>query len=284
MNADTVNDTEDELSAVNGSFNISLVSDNSDDDFDRSLDASILSTPARLSSSPAVDIVRGLGIIGISNKDGHGIFDGLGVISVRSSPWRHCNNGEQSQQDSFQEGHSASSIPNDDNCLATETSDWNLSTTFLQETLFTFTEDPFHGHSLAVIPECESWYELEDIHRPSSSVTMMCRKHDLEPMPNLPSEFNNGQSKRPMMLTRNVSASTISSELKRSTSLHCYKSPRASITGCASRSLSTSLSGEPSQVTGKMLRSRSLSGSKSPLPRCTTPLASPKSGTPRWRI
>lgn len=275
-----INNAKDELSA-----DVSLVSGSSDDDLDSSLDASMLSTPVRPFSSPVVDIIRGLGILGISNKDGHGIFDGLGIVSVRSSPWRHGDKIEERQQDSFQDGHiTPLSTHNDETSFA---ADWNISQTLLQETLFTFTEDPFHGHSLTVIPECDSFYEIEGLHLPSS-IPMAYRKHDLEhhdlgvrattPTPDLLSESNFERIRKPVTLSRDVAAPTISSALKRSTSLHCYKSPRAS--GCTTRSLSTSFSGN--QNTGKLLRSLSRSGS--PLPRCATPLPSPSGGTPRWRV
>ena len=167
--------------SLSGSFDISLVSDTSEDtdpDTSLALDSSFFSsstpiTPARVRISASSPTTLGLGISGLSKKDGSA-FTGLGVVSSRFSPWRPSDQEETraagSSLTDFQvpqeESYSCDLIdpsPSSD-------SD-SLSNTFLQETLLTFT-DPCHGHTLASIPECDSYFEINDLppSRPSVSL------------------------------------------------------------------------------------------------------------------
>ena len=174
-------DSDDDNLALNSS-SLSLVSDDSVDD-----DA--------LFNDSSHGPVSGLGISGLRRKDGSGPFDGLGIVSIKSSAWRHGSRltlelGDHDDDIDLSNStqglnlrHSpffSSSAYDDasesefdlDQSLAFDTGD-KLSDVFLRETLLTFTEDPFHTlcHSdivsLCSIPDCgdndandNSWLEL----------------------------------------------------------------------------------------------------------------------------
>ncbi|KAF8972093.1 hypothetical protein BDZ97DRAFT_1913335 [Flammula alnicola] len=222
------------LSANTSSFNISLVSDNSEEDDEFQLSGSLdvdalfyapLEPPRRSSVSSSHGI--GLGISGISKKDDSEPFDGLGIVSIRSSSWRSPSSDESDPMSSpFKELTQNPSPPCNNEAYDSDSDAFpfvkdysmeRLSSTFLQEALLTFTEDPFHGHALNSIPECKSWYELDDLSRQGSPVNSesLCayetRGHPQRT--STPTASNSdGRAKR------NFSSATISSELKRSLS------------------------------------------------------------------
>jgi len=86
----------------------------------------------------------------------------------------------------------------------------DLSETFLHEALMTFTHDPLHEHSLSTIPECRSWYEL-DLEGDDLSLLASAETESLSS-----DGATTPTSPGPLTRTkRHFSSSTISSELKR---------------------------------------------------------------------
>ncbi|KAF9445501.1 hypothetical protein P691DRAFT_264735 [Macrolepiota fuliginosa MF-IS2] len=115
--------------------------DAEDDTEPSSLDSSLCSIdfepPSRLAS---IQEHCGLGIIGLSKKDGSGPFTGFGIVSIHS-PWRNTDTSLLDTGCDIEEALSS----------------WNVSDTMLQETLLTFNEDSM-DQTLGSIPECDSWY------------------------------------------------------------------------------------------------------------------------------
>ena len=219
--------------SLSGSFDISLVSDTSEDtdpDTSLALDSPLFSstpiTPARVGISASSPTTLGLGISGLSKKDGSA-FTGLGVVSSRFSPWRPSD-----QDETRAAGGSLTALqvphgePYSTRCdltdpISSSDSD-SLSNTFLQETLLTFTDDPFHGHTLASIPECDSYFEINDLP-PSRPSVSLWRTPTVTPSPSPSSgdysptgTLERARRKSVVGLSRNWSSPTISSELKRS--------------------------------------------------------------------
>ena len=235
---------------------VSLVSDNSvDDEFDDSgsLDTLLSSascstvTGTLQSSKLLLPHSYGLGISGLTRKDGSGSFDGLGIVSIKSSAWRHDDLPQSEillqfgdgvdQSDSIQEfNRRCPSNSTSDGSLDSEdfdpslsllvgTGDTGISDVFLQQTLLTFTQDPFHQfcHS---IPDNNSWSELglglgdESASTTTSMSELMANDDDnnthLAKDDPLPSMMPNYRRRRIPKLNTNFSSATISSELKRS--------------------------------------------------------------------
>ncbi|KIK05411.1 hypothetical protein K443DRAFT_675190 [Laccaria amethystina LaAM-08-1] len=269
--------------SLSGSFDISLVSDTSEDtdpDTSLALNSSFFSsapiTPARVCIGASSPTTLGLGISGLSKKDGSA-FTGLGVVSSRFSPWRPCDQEEtRGSLTAFQVPHEESYSLRCDltDPIPSSYSD-NLSSTFLQETFLTFTEDPFHGHTLASIPECDSYFEINDLppFRPSVS---LWRTPTVTPSPRSGSadcsSTERARRKSVVGLSRNWSSPTISSELKRSgsaptssvsfspSSAMILRSPSSmELTRAASTKRQHSLSDQnrPRSPTTKLLRSSS---------------------------
>lgn len=189
----------------------------------------------------------GLGISGLTRKDGSGPFDGLGIVSIKSSPWRHDDLPRSEMlhldQSDFIHGFSqpsslsySSSTYDDssesedfDPSLLVGTGDTGISDVFLQETFFTFTQDPFHQlcHSNVVssssIPGCDnsnnSWSELglglgdEPESTSMSDLLMNTSTHPVND-DSRPQRLNHHRLRIPKLKT-NFSSATISSELKR---------------------------------------------------------------------
>ncbi|EDR01487.1 uncharacterized protein LACBIDRAFT_310898 [Laccaria bicolor S238N-H82] len=219
--------------SLSGSFDISLVSDTSEDtdpDTSLALDSSFFSstpiTPARVCISASSPTPLGLGISGLSKKDGSA-FTGLGVVSSRFSPWRPSDQEETRSAGgpltAFQVPHEETYSPRCDLTDPIPSSDSDsLSNTFLQETLLTFTDDPFHGYTLASIPECDSYFEINDLP-PSRPSVSLWGTPTVTPSPSSGSgdrsstgTLERARRKSAVGLSRNWSAPTISSELKRS--------------------------------------------------------------------
>ena len=217
--------------SLSGSFDISLVSDTSEDtdpDTSLALDSSFFSsstpiTPARVGISASSPTTLGLGISGLSKKDGSA-FTGLGVVSSRFSPWRPSDQDETraagGSLTALQVPHGESYSTRCDLTDPISSSDSDsLSNTFLQETLLTFTDDPFHGHTLASIPECDSYFEINDLP-PSRPSVSLWRTPTVTPSPSCgrssTGTLERARRKSVVGLSRNWSSPTISSELKRS--------------------------------------------------------------------
>jgi hypothetical protein len=225
---------------------VSFDNDNSvDDDYNDSgsLDtllssASCSTVTGTLQSSKLSPCSYGLGISGLLNKDGSGPFDGLGIVSVKSSAWRHDELPQSEvldgidQSDSIQEFYreSPSSSTYDgsldsedfDSSLLAGTGDTGISDVFLQQTLLTFTQDPFH-QLCTPIPDCDSnrsWSELGlglgD--GSASTTTSMSELFANDNTHSAKSEFRPSMLKyrRRPKLSTNFSSATISSDLKRS--------------------------------------------------------------------
>lgn len=197
-----------------------------DESEDSSLDSSLCSIefdpPERLSN---VQESYGLGISGLSKKDGSGPFTGLGILSVHSS-WQDTPT-TSSELDAGKETATDEAIS------------WTISDTMLQETLLTFGEDSFHGRSLEPIPEHESWHDTEslatlDAGCTSSAVLAQARVQgvfETTTFPSLASDHAETRSspKPRIALTRDLTLPTISSDLKRvSSSCNMYAFPRGS--------------------------------------------------------
>lgn len=210
------------------------------------VDTLLSSTSPRVTGTPQSSKLphgSGLGISGLTRKDGSGPFDGLGIVSIKSSPWRNddlprsemLHLGDGIDQSDFIHGFSqpsslsSSSSTYDDSSesedldpsLLVGTGD-GISDVFLQETFFTFTQDPFHQfcHSTVVssssIPGCDnsnnSWSELG--HEPESgSMSDLLMYTSTHPV-NEPQRLNHHRRRIPKLKT-NFSSATISSELKR---------------------------------------------------------------------
>jgi hypothetical protein len=158
------------LAQQDSSSHVSLVSDNSvDDKFNDSgsLDTLLSSTSCStvtgtLQSSKLSPLSSGLGISSMTRKDGSGSFDGLGIISIKSTAWRHDDlpqseilqfgDGIDAQLNSIQELRPSSSTY--DGSLGSEdfigTGNAGISDVFLQQTFLMFTQDPLRH----LIPEC----------------------------------------------------------------------------------------------------------------------------------
>ena len=147
------------------------------------------SSSSSSSSSRLLTGLSGLGISGLTRKDGSGPFDGLGIVSIESSSWRHDleRAGGIEVSDSIQRflgRHPSSSSSSSSSSFAYHGSgdedcdqpfkvvgggggaSDNISDIFLQETFLTFTDDPFHAlchssSSSSILPDCgNSWSEL----------------------------------------------------------------------------------------------------------------------------
>ena len=181
-------DSDDDVILDKNHFShVSLVSDNSvDDEFNDSgsLDtllssASCSTITGTLQSSKLSPHSYGLGISGLTRKDGSGSFDGLGIVSIKSSSWRHDDLPQSevlqfgdgiNQSDSIQEFNhrrrpssstydgSLDSAEDFDPSLLVGTGDTGVSDVFPQ--LLTFTQDHFHRFC-HLIPDCNKfWSEL----------------------------------------------------------------------------------------------------------------------------
>ena len=263
------------LAAQNSFSHVSLVSDNSvDDEFNDSgsLDtllssASCSTVTGTLQSSKLLPRIYGLGISGLTRKDGSGPFDGLGIVSIKSSAWRHDDDLPQSeillqfgdgidQSDSIQ-GFNRRRPSNSiyDGSLDSEDFDHPsllvvgtgsdtgmISDVFLQQTLLTFTQDPFHQLCDFSIPDCDnnnsSWSELglglgDESASSSSSTTTTTTTASMSELSADDNDNNNNNThsakddSRPLhyrrrrvpKLNTNFSSATISSELKRSSTV-----------------------------------------------------------------
>ncbi|KIM42617.1 hypothetical protein M413DRAFT_10149 [Hebeloma cylindrosporum] len=255
--------TIDSFSTSASFFNVSLVSDNSEEDneSERSLDALFCSSPVpQRSSVPASARGCGLGISGVNKKDGTTPFDGTGIVS---SSWRrprpsHTRDHARHSFDEFSRRPSASGYEADGYALVSEDSSGTLSRVFLQEAFMTFTEDPFHTCVLEVIPECRSWYELEGVASRKPSPVHFDPSLAREPASPVVSQAI--REANTVRLKKTFSSPTISSELKRS----------ASVSG--KRTLSTrpsvaSVSSSPPSLTGRGTRAASDLGSMKGSPR-----------------
>jgi hypothetical protein len=232
-------DSDDDMILAQNPFShVSLVSDNSvDDEFNDSgsLDTLLSSTSSStitgtLQSSKLLPSSYGLGISGLTRKDGSGSFDGLGIVSIKSSAWRH-DDLSQSNILQFRDGIDQSDSIQEFKRPLTSTSlvgtgDTGISDVFLQQTLLTFTEDPFHQfcHPISDCDNNNSWSELGlDLGDESVSTTTSIS----ELLANDSTSSANDDSRPSMMtlnyrrrripkLNTNFSSATISSELKRS--------------------------------------------------------------------
>jgi len=233
---DSIVRTIDSFSTSTSFFNISLVSDNSEEDeeSERSLDTLFCSSPVpQRSSVPASARGFGLGISGLMNKDGTTPFDGTGIVS---SSWRRSRHTRDHARDSF-DGffrHPSTGYESDGYPLVSDDSSGSLSKVFLQEAFITFTEDPFHTCALDVIPECRSWYELDNAASRKPSPVHF--DPSLAREATLPAAQPTEEVKK-LRLKKTFSSSTISSELKRSSSVPLKKIPSA---GTSVRSASSS--------------------------------------------
>ena len=238
-------DSYDDMILVQNAFShVSLVNDNSVDDeyndsgsLDTLSSASCSTVTGTLQSSKLLPHSYGLGISGLTRKDGSGSFDGLGIVSIKSSAWRHDDLSQSeilqfrdgiNQSDSIQEFNRQSSTfdgsldsEDFDPSLLGGTSDTGISDVFLQQALLTFTQDPFH-QLCNPIPDCDnndSWSELGlglgD--EPASMSELLANDNTRSAKDDSrPSMMLNYRRRRIPKLNRNFSSATISSELKRS--------------------------------------------------------------------
>ena len=191
----------------------------------------------------------GLGISGLTKKDGSGSFDGLGIVSIKSSAWRHDDLPQSEilqfgdgidQSDSIQyfnrQSPSSSSydgsLDSDDfdtSSLVDDSGDTGLSDVFLQQTLLTFAHDPFHQLCNS-IPDCDnndSWSELglgfgdESASATISMSELLANDNNTHSAKDdsRPSMMSNYRRRRAPKLNTNFSSATISSELKRSSTI-----------------------------------------------------------------
>lgn len=247
-------DSDDDMISAQDSFNhFSFESDNSvDDEYNDSgsLDtllssASCSTVTGTLQSSKLLPHSYGLGISGLMRKDGSGSFDGLGIVSIKSSAWRHDDLSQSEilqfrdgieQLDSIQDYNRQSpssstyegSLDSDDfdSSLLVGSGDTGISDVFLQQTLLTFTQDPFH-QLCSSIPDCDdnsSWSELglglgDDESASTTSISeLLPNDHNTHSTKDdsRPRVMSNYSRRRVPKLSTHFSSATISSELKRS--------------------------------------------------------------------
>jgi hypothetical protein len=262
-----LSDSDDDMILALDPFDLSLVGDISrsiDDEFCGSESPDTLSFSTPLPSSIVAGTLQpsklphgcGLGISGLRRKDGSGPFDGLGIVSIESSPWRHDELYGIDQSNSIQgfnrrrsisfyssSTYDGSSESEDfDSSLLLGTDDAGLSDVFLQETLLTFTQDPLHQlcHSDVItstlIPDCDinnnSWSDVElglglgdesESESISELLVMNNTPHSLND-DSRPQTILNYRRRRMQKLNANFSSATISSELKRSSTTAFSKS------------------------------------------------------------
>lgn len=198
-------------------FNMSLVSDTSEDDDEFHLSAALdlndndddddlfyapLEAPRRTSAAGAARGI-GLGIAGLARKDGSGPFDGLGLLALRPSAWRtHAAEADSGVYHDFDDA------------------DGTLSGTFRAEALRTFNDDPCHAHTLGAIPECDEWYAAQGCAADAESEPRRGERASAdEAVAAACYEHRHGRrSQRGTRLSRGFSAETISSAMKRSAS------------------------------------------------------------------
>jgi hypothetical protein len=243
--------------SVQNLFNrVSLVSDNSvDDEFNDSgsLDTLLSSTSCSTvtntgtlqSSKSLLPRSYGLGISGLTRKDKSGSFDGLGVVSIKSSAWRHDDDDDdlpQSEILQFRDGIDQSSdsiqrfnrrrstTTTYDGSLDSEdfdgTGDNGISDVFLQETLLTFTQDPFHQFCHSIPDDCDnnnSWSSelglcLGDDESASTTTSNTHSAKDYS-RSSMMLNYRRRHHRRIPKLNTNFSSATISSELKRSSTI-----------------------------------------------------------------
>lgn len=151
----------------------------------------------------------GLGISGVRKHDGSGPFDGLGSVYIHSGLSRITNEAG-AYPIPFQLSESLTQDPRDKG-------DAEILDTFLQEAAMTFIQDPFHIHSLAAIPECPSWPELDNDEREMGDSVSSGIRDEIEISHALPeSKVSTSGSEAPLgRMRKHFSASTISSDLKR---------------------------------------------------------------------
>ncbi|CAA7268690.1 unnamed protein product [Cyclocybe aegerita] len=200
------------FSTTASSFNISLISDISEDDGGlvacTSLDHNLSSAPVTPQEATFPSGV-GLGIMGLSRKDGITSFDGLGRLYLPRQ-WKR-----PTTEDLHPLSCAFSPCDRHGDLSLHSHGSTELSDIMLQETLLTFTDDPFHEHTLSSIPECRSWYELDQNGATEEETAPMSADKVVLPPP---VSLQRRHSDKPRRITPHFSSSTISSELKRSTS------------------------------------------------------------------
>lgn len=199
--------------------------------------ASCSTVTGTLQSSKLLPHSYGLGISGLMKKDGSGSFDGLGIVSIKSSAWRHDDLPQSEilqfrdgidQSDSIQSYDGSLESGDFDPSLLAGTGDTELSDVFLQQTLLTFTQDPFH-QLCDSIPNCDnndSWSELGlglgdgSVSTTTTSMSELLSNENTHSAndPRSSMMLNRRRRRIPKLVT-NFSSATISSELKRSSTI-----------------------------------------------------------------
>jgi len=146
-----------------------MATDQSDDDL--FLDPSMLcglQSASTLSIFPKATNVQGakpligLGISEMTNKDKTVPFDGLGLVAIRPSHWKQSGDFQSDNSGPLLDSSLSSSSTSGNGPLGDFDSVESLSSTFLEQAVLTFQNDPFRYTTLQSIPECDSWYDLED--------------------------------------------------------------------------------------------------------------------------
>jgi len=165
------------------SLDASMATDQSDDDLflDHSVlyglqSASTMSGFHKAANRQEPKAFIGLGISAMTNKDNIIPFDGLGLVSIRPSHWNQSGDSQSDNSPPLADSSHSSSSASANGPLEDLDSVESLSSTFLEQAVLTFQNDPFRYTTLQSIPECDSWYDLEE--------------HDLDP------EFNIRKSYR----------------------------------------------------------------------------------------
>lgn len=196
--------------------------DNENDDGDFRTSDSVSTDSSLLAIPRAPELTNlqkgiGLGITGLTKNDMSGPFDGLGLVAINR--WSAISRLDQTEIVSDMQPLLPYSRSTSSDFFVSFDQAGELTNTFFQEALFTFTQDPLHDHSLATIPECRSWYERdEDWISPSASLILeeggsVGYQSELQS-----NRASNSEAKTPLKTTRrHFSSSTISSELKRMT-------------------------------------------------------------------
>ena len=149
-----------------------------------------------------------MGITGVKKHDGSGQFDGVGLVGLRR--WTPRSPRITHEANTYVDPFQLSDSPLRDE------GDAEISDTFLQEAAATFIQDPFHIHSLATIPECQSWSEL-DLGEGETCDSISGFRDDFETSHTQASHrVSTLENEAPLgRMKKHFSSSTISSELKR---------------------------------------------------------------------
>ncbi|KAF8075733.1 hypothetical protein FPV67DRAFT_1468981 [Lyophyllum atratum] len=157
-------------------------------------------------TTPSPLRLLGLGISGIERKDGYKGLDGFGfgVVGVRRSYHHNPFIAEDEDEDEDEDGYASPTPRNHSHCYDDEEEEEDigaLSTTFMQELVFTWAEDPLHLRVLNTIVECADEDEDEEGEERRRAPASRPNPFLAKPPPRLP-QVNLGRRDPSELVTR----------------------------------------------------------------------------------